>query len=90
MFKQVKYISELGRSFDTPGEAITDDKRLPGIIAVYTEDLNKMEGGAKTFGAGPVTPDMIPNWKDTIHKYEDLWEKAKKSWSNFNAGETDV
>lgn len=82
MRQQIKYISETGRSFDTPEEAIQEDKRLPKIIATYKADLAKMEGGAETFGSVPVTAEMIQQWKDAIKGYEEKWEAAQLSWEN--------
>lgn len=83
MKKQIKYISETGRSFDTPKEAFEDDQRLFKIIKIYKDDLDRMEGGAKTFGSGPVTPELIKQWRRAIVRYEKQLKEARSSWAEF-------
>lgn len=83
MKKQIKYISETGRSFDTPKEAFEEDQRLLKVIKVYKDDLDKMEGGDKMFGSGPVTPELIQQWREAIVRYEKQLHEARSSWAEF-------
>lgn len=79
MKTQIKYISERGSAFDTREEAIEHDKALPVIIDTYKNDLERMEGGLKTFGGQLVTEEMKENWRAAITEYEAKWELAKAS-----------
>ena len=94
MIRKVIYVSELGRTYDTPEDAISDDKRLPQIIAVYEKDLARMEAGLKTFGCGPVTEELKQQWRKTITDYKTKWEKAQLSFENaevrHGASDTDL
>ena len=78
---QIKYISELGRSFDTAEEAIEDDARLPGIIAVYEDDLRRMEAGDETFAGRPVNDELKALWRQSIADYKACWVTAQASWA---------
>lgn len=84
MRKDIRYISENGRVFSTPEEAIEDDKRLPRTIELYTNDLHKMlEPGVRTFAGEAVTPERIEMWKKAIVGYEEKWTRAQISWGAF-------
>ncbi len=84
MRKEIRYISELGRGFSTVEEAIEDDKRLPYVISVYRNDLERMEAGLETFGSAPVTEELKENWRNAIAGYEEKWVKAQASWEIKN------
>lgn len=83
MRKQVKYISETGRSFDTPKEAFEEDQMLFSIIKVYEEDLARMEGGVEIFASSPVTPELMQQWREAIVRYEKQLQEARSSWAEF-------
>lgn len=80
MKKVVKYVSERGRTFDTPEEAIEFDKGLASIINIYEKDLQKMLNGAPIFGGKPVTPELIFQWRKIVADYKKTYKKAKKTW----------
>lgn len=81
MKRQVKYLSELGRSFDTPDAAIEDDRRIPRIIATYEGDLVRMEAGG-LFAGKPVTDELKEQWRHAIAGYKAQWAEAQASWEN--------
>ena len=81
MKKQIKYISELGRSFDTPDAAIEDDRRLLRTITIYEGDLVRMEAGG-LFAGKPVTEELKEQWRHAIARYKAQWAEAQASWEN--------
>jgi hypothetical protein len=89
MKRQIKYISELNRSFDTAEEAIEDDNRLPGIIAKYEDDLRRMEEGLEMFGGSPVTEELKEQWRHAIEGYKVQWDAAQLSLENAEVSHRD-
>lgn len=81
MKRQIKYISELNRSFDTAEEAIDDDNRLPGIIATYEADLARMEAGEE-FAGRPPDDELKDRWRKAIAIYKENWASAQASLEN--------
>jgi hypothetical protein len=77
MRRQIKWISELGGSFDTPKEAFDDEGRLPSIIATYEADLVKMETTGEFNGSTDDIEGWIDTWKDAIAIYKAKWVKAR-------------
>jgi hypothetical protein len=84
MTMKVQFVSILGRSFEKPEGAIEDEKRLPHIIAIYENDLERMKNGLKEFGCKPVTEELIAMWERAIAEYKAKWEEAQTSWTTFD------
>lgn len=82
-----KYVSILGREFDTIAAAMADEDRLPAIIATYTESVRKLRAGEEFAGKpGPHPQADIDGFAAMLADYEAKWavvqkERADMDWA---------
>lgn len=84
MKRRVTYVSERGREFNTPKEAIAYDDELPDIIRSYEGDLRKYMA---IENPDDEILERIDGRKWMIEDLNQLWERAKKSKEFFNMKE---
>ena len=84
MKRKVTYVSERGREFNTPEEAIAYDDEIPRIIRIYEGDLKKYEAIEHP---NDKILDQISACKWMIDDLKQKGEAAQKSKEYFNMKE---
>lgn len=82
---QVKtiYVSALGRECSTAKEALSDEDRLPRIIALYEKDLATLRAGGPF--AGKTLPADHPERAEEITRWEAVIADYKEKWAGVQA-----
>lgn len=84
MKKKVVFVSERGVEFPDRQSAYEDDRRLPGIIAHYTERAEEAREGLSKpplFGKSwSAQRESVRQAERMIAKYEAMWRNAQESW----------
>jgi hypothetical protein len=84
MKRKVTYVSERGREFNTPEDAIAYDEEIPRIIRIYEGDLKKYEA---IENPNEILLNDICACKLMIENLKQKWERAKKSKELFDMKE---
>lgn len=72
------YTSALGRDCDTAADAMTDEDRLPGIIASYEASLHTLQVGDSFAGQpGPHSPGLIEEFANAVAGYKTIWAEVR-------------